>query len=184
MGGLFAACWPAWQALLMLEPRLHLLFPWQGFSCRRCLVPPHACAHCSHILPHSFFPLSRPHRTPRHTSTACSTPTDVDTLAFTASPGTATIQVLVMPNAVTGPYGRTNLNVSLILRDSAGNQLATRAGVGIGAFDTNLALPGTYYLSLGSTGAGNPVNNGYSSYGSLGQYQVVLTYFGGSTVGE
>lgn len=106
----------------------------------------------------------------------------MDTLSFTASPGTATIQVLVTPKYLT--WGRANLNVSLILTDSAGNQLATRSGVGIGAFDTDLLSPGTYYLSLGSTGAGDPVNNGYSSYGSLGQYEVVITYFGGSAVGE
>ena len=45
--------------------------------------------------------------------------------------------------------------------------------------DANMArrafTAGTYYFSVEGTGAGNPLNTGYSSYGSVGQYTFDLT---------
>ena len=58
-------------------------------------------------------------------------------------------------------------------RGSDGKPLGMDARVASRAFTA-----GTYYLSVEGTGSGNPLNTGYSSYGSVGQYtfEVLVNY--------
>ena len=94
-------------------------------------------------------------------------PTDVDAFAFSAAAGTATFNVT--------PAARSaNLDARVELRDAGGNLLASANPVDAlnASVSANLPLPGTYYLSVQGTGKGDPLTNGYSTYGSLGQYAV------------
>jgi hypothetical protein len=107
--------------------------------------------------------------------------TDSDWLRFEAWPGTATVQILGAPNW--GNVVRSNLNMQANLSmESNGGQpvLATRTGVaGISTFTYTLTTQGIYYLSIMGIGTGNPTTPpGYSNYGSIGQYQVLLSYPG------
>jgi hypothetical protein len=58
-----------------------------------------------------------------------------------------------------------------------GQLLATRSGIGISAFSYTVQTKGVYYLSIRGVGADAATTSpGYSSYGSIGQYQAVLSY--------
>jgi hypothetical protein len=92
---------------------------------------------------------------------------DKDYFSFTAGAGAATIEVL--------PDTRSaNLDVSIKLIDSAGNVVAKSRPKATLAAALEAALPaaGTYYLVVDGVGVGNPLNTGYSDYGSLGQYAI------------
>lgn len=113
----------------------------------------------------------------------CSQTTDVDVFSFAAQPGTATIQVLVQPTW--SGWGRSNLNLILDLMNAQGTVLATRSGVGVASFTYSITTAGTYYLRVKATGSGSPSTPpGYSTYGSRGQYEIVLSYTAGIPVGK
>ncbi|MET3131361.1 hypothetical protein AAKU55_001623 [Oxalobacteraceae bacterium GrIS 1.11] len=95
------------------------------------------------------------------------TPTDVDMFSFVAGSGPLSLKVAA---AAIG----ADLDVSLELLDASGKVLASanplaelNAGISV-----NIALPGTYYLSVKGTGNGDPLKTGYSNYGSIGQYSI------------
>lgn len=91
---------------------------------------------------------------------------DVDVYAFTTAAGT--ISLTVNPAPVS-----PNLDVALELQDAAGNVLAS-ANPDL-ALPASLSLPvtaGTYYLKIFGTGRGSVTGDGYSSYGSVGEYTV------------
>ena len=46
---------------------------------------------------------------------------------------------------------------------------------GLGASVTSNLQPGTYYLRVDNTGYGDPLNTGYSTYGSRGAYTLGIT---------
>jgi hypothetical protein len=92
---------------------------------------------------------------------------DKDYFSFTAGAGAVSIDVL--------PAARSaNLDVSLKLLDSAGNVIAKAKPKAILAATLEATLPvaGTYYLVVDGVGVGNPLDTGYSDYGSLGQYRI------------
>lgn len=92
--------------------------------------------------------------------------TDVDVFSF-STPG-GNLAVAVTPADV-GP----NLDLVVELQDAAGAVVATAnpAG-GLGAELTLPLVAGTYFLHVRGAGLGEPLLDGYSAYGSLGQYVV------------
>jgi hypothetical protein len=94
-------------------------------------------------------------------------PTDVDMFAMASGAGTISVSVL--------PAARSaNLDMLIVLRDTAGTQLASANPVDSLPASLSFAVPlaGTYYLSVQGVGKGDPLTIGYTNYGSLGQYAV------------
>jgi hypothetical protein len=77
-----------------------------------------------------------------------------------------------------------DLDIKLDLLNSAGTVVSSAnpdsgqsdAGTptGLGAGLTSNLQPGTYYLRVDNTGYGNPLNTGYSTYGSRGAYSLTI----------
>lgn len=100
-----------------------------------------------------------------------------DTVAFSvqaASSGPITVRLLGV--APWGTVPRSNLNATVTVRNAQGTVLAAASGVGVGPLTVNAAAAGVYYIMVAPTGAGNPLTTGYSAYGSIGQYELVVTY--------
>ncbi len=96
------------------------------------------------------------------------TPNDIDYFSFTA--GLGALKIDVSPSAYSG-----NLDVSVQLLDSTGKVISTTNPVDKlnATLTTNIATAGTYYLAVKGTGKGNPAAvDGYSNYGSIGQYKI------------
>jgi hypothetical protein len=74
-------------------------------------------------------------------------------------------------------FGRSpNLDISSSLYDSTGDLVASSSPSGAMSASFNLTLEaGTYYLVVDGVGSGDPLRNGYSDYGSLGQYLITGT---------
>jgi len=78
-----------------------------------------------------------------------------------------------------------NLDIKLDLLDSAGAVVASNdpasgqsdAGTptGLGASVSSSLQPGTYYLRIDNVGYGDPLNTGYSTYGSRGAYTLGIS---------
>lgn len=91
-----------------------------------------------------------------------------DSDVFALASGAGTISISVAP-AARGP----NLDLSAQLLDTGGTVLATSSPADSLAATINYDGPaGTYFLRVDGVGTGNPLNTGYSDYGSLGRYQV------------
>jgi len=54
--------------------------------------------------------------------------------------------------------------------------LSTVSGVGAGPVSVTLPAAGRYFITLNPVGSGDPVTTGYSTYGSRGQYELLVTY--------
>ena len=93
--------------------------------------------------------------------------TDVDVFRFNAGAGTFSLNVSVDSRS-------PNLNVQATIYDAFGNTVAISSPSNtLGAsFNLTGMAAGTYYLAVAGVGAGNPLNTGYSSYGSIGTYAV------------
>lgn len=92
-------------------------------------------------------------------------PIDVDWFSFAGGAGTMSFTV--------APAARSaNLDVLVELYDSTGKLLASAnpADALPAAISHVAALPGTYFLSVQGVGKGDPATDGYSDYGSVGQY--------------
>jgi hypothetical protein len=78
---------------------------------------------------------------------------------------------------VAGAARSSNLDALLELRNSAGQLLASSNPVDALGADMSVVLPvaGTYYLHLRGTGKGDVLADGYSNYGSVGQYAVTAS---------
>jgi hypothetical protein len=93
---------------------------------------------------------------------------DLDYFSFSmASAGQVTFDI--NPNAI-----GANLDILAKIHDGSGAVLYTSNPVEFlyADFDVNLSA-GNYFLSIDGTGKGDPVNNGYSDYGSLGYYSIL-----------
>jgi hypothetical protein len=93
--------------------------------------------------------------------------TDIDVFQFVVA---GSIQASVKPIAV-----GANLDVLAEILDSTGSVIATSNP--LGAIDASFSLtvaPGQYYLRVQGTGEGDPLQTGYTKYGSLGQYAVTV----------
>jgi hypothetical protein len=103
---------------------------------------------------------------------------DVDTFRIDLSAGTFTF-------AANAAASGADLDIKLQLLNSAGTVVATAdpaAGQSNSATPTGLSASisrqvtaGRYYLRVDNTGYGNPLNTGYSTYGSRGAYTVRVT---------
>ena len=93
--------------------------------------------------------------------------TDVDVFRFNAAAGTFNISVNVDSRS-------PNLNLQATLYDAFGTLVAvSNPSNTLGAsFNLTGMAAGTYYLAVDGLGAGNPLNTGYSDYGSIGTYAV------------
>ena len=59
--------------------------------------------------------------------------------------------------------------------DPASGQSDAGTPTGLGASVTSALQPGTYYLRIDNVGYGDPLNTGYSTYGSRGAYTLGIT---------
>lgn len=95
---------------------------------------------------------------------------DIDVFRFTAGVGTLNLSLAV------SAFGG-NLDAQMQLLDAAGKVVVTSnnlttLGTTISA---KITVGGTYYLNISAVGKGDPKTNGYSTYGSLGQYIITGT---------
>jgi hypothetical protein len=105
----------------------------------------------------------------------------------------STTAVLAVPDLMqvvsdwvtTAPVGRQRSNLDMLIRlfNTAGTTIATinppgistTNGLGAAAVSINLPAAGTYYVSVSGSGPGG-ASTGYSSYGSLGQFGITVTF--------
>jgi hypothetical protein len=94
-------------------------------------------------------------------------PGDVDMYSFVAGAGSVSFKV---NTAVLGG----NLDVALQILDAKGKVLASANtdSTLATAISVKLTAQGVYYLSVTGAGKGSALTNGYSNYGSLGQYSI------------
>ncbi len=97
--------------------------------------------------------------------------TDVDLFSFSASAGDL-LALTVAPETYA-----PNLDVHIRLLDADGQLIAqAKPGAQLSAsLKLTLSSAGTYYVAVRNSGHGDPLTNGYSTYGSLGQYTVSAT---------
>ncbi|MFT3818244.1 MAG: PKD domain-containing protein [Rubrivivax sp.] len=97
-------------------------------------------------------------------------PTDVDMFSFAAAAGPVTVTL--------DPASRSpNLDALVQLRNAAGTVLASANPTDAlnASLSFNVTTPGTYYVSVQGVGKGSPATDGYSNYGSLGNYSLKIT---------
>jgi hypothetical protein len=94
-----------------------------------------------------------------------------DMFSFTAGRGKLTATVVTSARS-------PNADLVLSLYDAAGTLLASANPAQTLSAALNFQLPaqGTYYLAVSATGNGDPLGTGYSSYGSVGLYQLSTSY--------
>ncbi len=98
------------------------------------------------------------------------TAADVDVHWF--SVGATSSITLNVAAANPGP----NLDIVAELRDAAGTLLGTaNPATSVNAAFTGTLNAGTYYLTVGGAGLGDPLGTGYTDFGSLGQYSITGT---------
>ena len=96
-------------------------------------------------------------------------PADIDMFRITSGAGTLSVAVATAARSA-------NLDVLLELRDANGAVLASSNLADALAGSLNVSVPaGTYYIAVQGVGKGDPLADGYSDYGSLGQYQLTGT---------
>lgn len=104
------------------------------------------------------------------------------------APGTLSLAAFTTP-PVKGiaADGRANLDIALTVQDAAGTVLAAINPTGTPAssfLNANgsiyLGSSGTYYVSVAGSGAGSPLDSGYSSYGSLGTFWLEAVFQAGT----
>ena len=96
-----------------------------------------------------------------------STRKDKDAFKFNAKAGAASFTI--------SPDSRSaNLDVSVKLQNASGTVLVkSKPAATLGtSFNVNLPAAGTYYLIVDGVGVANPLSDGYSDYGSVGQYTI------------
>ncbi len=93
--------------------------------------------------------------------------TDVDYFSFYAAAGEASINIDPLS------YG-ANLDILAELYDSSGNLVAMSNPVDElhATFDVTLPVAAEYFLSVTGTGKGDPLDDGYTDYGSLGNFRI------------
>jgi PKD repeat protein len=96
---------------------------------------------------------------------------DRDVFAISAGPGP--LNATVIP-AMRSP----NTDLVLTLRDAAGNVLASTNPLNQLSSVLYYSVPaqGTYYLEVMGTGQGDAIVNGYSNYGSVGNFRLSANY--------
>lgn len=91
---------------------------------------------------------------------------DADTFAFTTMGGTVSLTTL-------GDSVSQDLDLLLEVLDAGGNVLAAgNPDTLTDATVSAMLAAGTYYVRVSGVGRGNPLADGYTDYGSLGQYTI------------
>lgn len=112
-----------------------------------------------------------------------SDPTAANFYSFTANGGTATITVGVQ--LAWEEWDRANLDAQVVVYDAAGGAIGppinptgvdSLNGLGIFAAPVTLPVQGMYYVAVSGSGAGDPLVDGYTNYGSRGQFWLTVTY--------
>jgi hypothetical protein len=97
------------------------------------------------------------------------TNTDFDVFTFTTTAGT--LDLWAVP-----AWRGASLDISLELLDSSFNVVATSSpATTLSASLSTSVNAGNYFIRITGTGTGNPLNTGYSDYGSIGQYYISAT---------
>ncbi len=96
-----------------------------------------------------------------------SAPGDVDMFRIDAGAGLLSLKAA-------GAALGANVDIALQLFDASGRLLASANPLAElnASLSVNLALPGTYYLSVKGAGKGAALSTGYSNYGSIGKYSI------------
>ncbi|MDP3073286.1 MAG: PKD domain-containing protein [Opitutaceae bacterium] len=90
---------------------------------------------------------------------------DVDVFRFDTGSGAIVLNIV-------SPSPSPNLLLKAELLNSAGQVLLTSAPSMVNVSFTPTLTAGSYYLRLSSLGTGNPATDGFSSYGSVGNYLI------------
>ncbi|MDP3073491.1 MAG: immunoglobulin domain-containing protein [Opitutaceae bacterium] len=94
--------------------------------------------------------------------------TDVDVFRFGSSTGPLAL-------TIQSPSPEANLKLRVELLDAGGSTLQTSNAPGMSAAISRAMTSGTYYLRVRGEGAGDPFTNGYSAYGSIGNFLITGT---------
>jgi|GEM_PF-5180249 len=103
---------------------------------------------------------------------------DVDLFYMDVGAGQVNLSVTPAWTAAYTAQSRRGMNVDIeaVLYDSVGNPVASSDVSGDTYAQLNTSVGGgRYVLAIKGVGAGNPLNTGYSDYGSLGQYFITGT---------
>ncbi|MCU0428382.1 MAG: PA14 domain-containing protein [Cytophagaceae bacterium] len=93
---------------------------------------------------------------------------DVDYFSFTIPAEGANLNIIVNPAA-----SNPNLDVLFRILNTAGTPVVfSNPNFSLSANIITSLSAGTYYLEIDGTGKNNPLSNGYSDYGSLGEYSI------------
>ncbi|MBW8683799.1 T9SS type A sorting domain-containing protein [Chitinophaga rhizophila] len=90
---------------------------------------------------------------------------DVDFYSFTTAGGAVSLNFAT-------PTRHANLDILATLYNSSGGVVASSNPTGLSASISATVAAGTYYVAVTGTGYLNPLNTGYSNYGSLGSYAI------------
>lgn len=127
------------------------------------------------------FGATRAAATPRGTVTSGAGITTSGIIAHTSELDFTSYTVPVGILTVTTTPSPTRLHAVVTLYNSAGAVLATSesvdsaTGTGVVTLNNYFSAAGTVYVSVSGKGTGDPLNTGYSAYGSLGNYDLSLT---------
>jgi hypothetical protein len=94
------------------------------------------------------------------------TRTDLDVFSFTTAGGSVSL-------TVSGAADGQNIDLSIAILDASGQVIASANPDTMTDATVNTTLSaGTYYLRVDGTGRGSATGDGYTDYGSLGQYTI------------
>jgi hypothetical protein len=91
-------------------------------------------------------------------------------MGFQAQAGPASLNIATLGG------GRSNLLLRATLYAPDGSIVWSASGSGAQMPTRNLPATGTYYLAIASVGVGTFASNGFSNYGSRGQWEANATY--------
>lgn len=98
--------------------------------------------------------------------------TDKDIFVFTTTGGDVKLDI----NSANDFLDHPNLDVQARLLDDKGTEILLSDPAGLKANITKTLAAGTYYIEVDGVGFANPLNTGYSDYGSLGYFDISGTY--------
>ena len=100
------------------------------------------------------------------------TPSDIDAFSFTTTGGPVALTISPVPNG-------QNLDIIAGIYDATGNPIISdNPDLRLDATLAVTLAAGVYTVRVDGTGRGNPGTDGYSNYGSLGQYTITGTIAG------
>ena len=109
--------------------------------------------------------------------------TDTDVYSFTVTAGQVDLQVRPFDLVDPVSFAGANLDVGATLYSSNGRVIATmRPTDQLDATYSGRLPTGLYYIRVQGTGNRDPLVDGYSNYGSLGQYTILVEVNTGNTV--